>query len=138
MADRKTIQARSKPNTHTKREIYDNIKSLSRHMRKNPTSAEDILWQLIRKKQMLGFRFRRQYAIDRFIVDFYCPSAKLVIEVDGEVHDLPERAAYDAERRHYLESLGITVLRFSNEQIIGSRNEVLMKLNNWLSQLTSA
>ena len=137
MADSKTIHARSKPNTHTKREIYDSIKSLSRHMRKNPTSAEDILWQFIRKKQMLGFRFRRQYAIDRFIVDFYCPSAKLVIEVDGEVHDLPERAAYDAERQHYLESLGITVLRFSNEQIIGSRNEVLMKLNNWLSQLTS-
>src|SRR5258708_2856058 len=66
--------------TNTPKAIYDKTKLLSREMRSNPTAAENHLWQRLRKEQVLGFKFRRQYTIDRFIVDCYCTDAWLVIE----------------------------------------------------------
>jgi very-short-patch-repair endonuclease len=83
-------------------------------MRAQPTPTESLLWQSLRNNQT-GFHFYRQRPIDRFIVDFYCPSANLVIEVDGPIHQYSREE--DALRIEFLESLGLTVLRFSSAQV---------------------
>jgi very-short-patch-repair endonuclease len=81
-------------------------KFAARDMRNNPTRAERALWQRLKGRQVKGLRFRRQHSIDRFIVDFYCAEARLVIEVDGPSHAGP---TYDAERQDCLEALGLRV-----------------------------
>ncbi|MCS6918857.1 MAG: rRNA maturation RNAse YbeY, partial [Fimbriimonadales bacterium] len=72
---------------YTESELWELLKPLARQKRREPTPAEKRLWKYLRNRQLLGFKFRRQHTIERFIVDFYCPEAKLVIEVDGEIHD---------------------------------------------------
>ncbi|MCJ7530167.1 MAG: endonuclease domain-containing protein [Anaerolineales bacterium] len=86
-------------------------KELRRHM----TPEEAMLWERLRANRLQGFHFRRQQVIAGFIVDFYCHSAGLVIEVDGSVHD--QRVEYDLDRSRILESLGLRVLRFKNQEI---------------------
>ena len=85
--------------THTDREIYADMKLRATYMRRNPTPAEDRLWRLLRGRQVGGFHFRRQHPIGRFIVDFYCAMARLVIEVDGSVHNQPGYDEYDSQRQ---------------------------------------
>ena len=128
------MDAAGKPVTHTERAIYGEIKERARSMRKSLTPAEEKLWRRIRKKQVNGFRFRRQYAISRFITDFYCPEAELAIELDGDIHDVPGQAEYDEERQLYLEGLGISVLRFTNDQVINRTDEVVGVIRNWLTR----
>src|SRR5215213_6146259 len=94
--------------TNVPKEIYEKTKLLAREMRSNSTPAENHLWQRLRKEQILGFKFRRQYPIDRFIVDFYSTEARLVIEVDGSIHDEQQEA--DQLRTEFLESIGLRVL----------------------------
>ncbi|WP_020560781.1 endonuclease domain-containing protein [Thiofilum flexile] len=86
-------------------------------LRRNITPAEQALWQMLRGKQM-GVKFRRQHGIDHYIVDFYCPEQKLVIEVDGDSHFTEDAQEYDRIRDAYLYSLGLRVLRFTNEQVM--------------------
>ena len=74
---------------------------------------------------MLGFKFRRQYGIDAFVVDFYCPSIKLAIEIDGDIHLSSDVNANDLVRQQYLEQFGISFLRFSNEEILENIESVL-------------
>jgi len=95
--------------------LWEKLKPLAREMRSHPTPAEDKLWQRLRKRQVLGFKFRRQHPIDRFIVDFYCSKARLVVEVEGLVHQYTQEE--DAIRQEFLESLGFRVLRFTNDQV---------------------
>ncbi len=102
--------------------VWKDLKPLAREMRKEPTEAEDVLWQRLRGKQ-LGARFRRQHAIDRFIVDFYAHEPHLIIEVDGPVHE--KQKEYDAMRQSFLESLGYRVVRFTNEQVLHDIQGVL-------------
>ncbi|MBN1585250.1 endonuclease domain-containing protein [Candidatus Uhrbacteria bacterium] len=102
--------------------LYHELASSARKMRENPTVAESRLWNEIRESR-LGARFRRQYVIDRFIVDFCCIKLRLAIEVDGSVHDT--RKEYDAERDLILESYGCKVLRFPNAQVTGEIEIVL-------------
>jgi very-short-patch-repair endonuclease len=109
--------------TRTSPEIYAKIKLLAREMRRAPTPAEDALWRRLRGRGVAGLRFRRQHFIDRFIVDFYCQSARLVIEVDGPVHD--QQTEYDATRTEFLESLGLRVMRFSNDDVLTRMQSVL-------------
>ncbi|MBL8147419.1 MAG: endonuclease domain-containing protein [Anaerolineae bacterium] len=90
-------------------------KPLARQMRHEPTAAEDALWQRLRNRQVGGAKFRRQYAIEYFIVDFVCMEQRLIVEVDGSVHDL--QAEYDADRQAVLESKGFRVLRFTNDDV---------------------
>lgn len=123
--------------TQTDRAIHDDIKLRARHMRKNPTMAEKLLWNRLRNKQVKGRRFRRQHPVDRFIVDFYCRDAGLVIEVDGSVHDSPESSEYDAGRQELLEQRGLTVLLFSNSQVIHETDSVLYAIANCLSNCES-
>ena len=87
-----------------------------------PTRAESQLWQSLRNRQ-LGFHFRRQHPIERFIVDFYCSKAKLVVEIDGQIH--AGRSGEDRTRDAFIESSGFRVLRFKNEQVLEDLDGVL-------------
>jgi very-short-patch-repair endonuclease len=91
-------------------------KNLRSKLRRQEIGAEKELWFRLKHDQ-LGFRFRRQYGIGRYIVDFYCPRLKLVIEVDGATHSTEKEIAYDIERQKYLEGLGLTVKRYNNYSI---------------------
>ena len=111
--------------SHTDRSVYHEIRRRAYIMRQNPTPAEDLLWKRLRRKQVSGFRFRRQHPIGRFIVDFYCAKARLVIEVDGSVHDQPGYEEYDAQRQAFLEQLGLRVLRFRNDEVMRRTDAVV-------------
>ncbi|MBI3784425.1 MAG: DUF559 domain-containing protein [Deltaproteobacteria bacterium] len=90
-----------------------------RSLRNNATQAELQLWSVLKGRQ-LGIKFRRQHSIDAFVVDFYAPSCRLAIEVDGEAHDSSEAKQYDLERTAYLQRFGIRVLRFSNAEVVAN------------------
>ena len=94
-------------------------------MRKAPTPAET-LWARLRSERPGGLKFRRQHAIGPYIVDFYCVQVRLVIEVDGPIHD--NQVEDDRARQEYLEQLGLHVLRFSNAQILESIDQVLTSI----------
>jgi very-short-patch-repair endonuclease len=100
----------------------------ARILRKGMTTAEVELWKHIRKKQLGGFRFRRQHPVDQFILDFYCHESKLAIEADGSVHEQNDQKLYDQERDRIINDLGIKVMRFKNEEIFNSLSEVLNKI----------
>jgi very-short-patch-repair endonuclease len=93
------------------------ILEASRSLRSEMTEAEKALWAGLRRDGIRGMRFRRQHAIGRFVLDFYCPSHKLAVEVDGGVHDDPDQAVYDAARTEALNQLGIRVVRLRNEEV---------------------
>ena len=90
------------------------LKSFRSSLRKRSTSAEAELWEMLKSKQLDGRKFRRQYSIGSYIVDFCCPSEKLVIELDGDSHGEYHKIQEDENRDKYIESLGFTVLRFEN------------------------
>ena len=102
-------------------------KDLRKDLRKNSTNPEQRLWQKIRSNQ-LGFKFRRQHGIGRYIVDFYCADLNLIIEIDGDSHFTTDAMEYDFERNEFMEGLGIKVLRFTNDQINQSLDEVLSEI----------
>ena len=95
-----------------------NLKQPSRDLRNNMTDAEQLLWQRLRRKQILGLQFYRQKPILNFIVDFYCPAANLVIDCDGGQHYTAEGLEADRARDQALAQLGLNVLRFDNRQIL--------------------
>jgi very-short-patch-repair endonuclease len=111
--------------------LWEKLKQVARQMRQEPTQAERRLWQQLKRKQ-LGAKFRRQHAIERFIVDFYCAEARLVIEVDGMVHDYT--GEHDMIRQEYLESLGLRVLRFTNEDVMKRLEGVLHMIREALGR----
>jgi very-short-patch-repair endonuclease len=90
------------------------LKSLRSSLRKRSTSAEAALWNILKSRNFEGRKFRRQHSIGNYIVDFYCPSEKLVIELDGDAHGDYYKIEEDKIRDKYLEDLGSTVLRFEN------------------------
>lgn len=94
-------------------------------LRNQATLAEQRLWMCLKGKQLNGWKFRRQYGIGFYIVDFYCPALRLVIEVDGGYHLAPEQQRKDQERQDFIASLGIHVLRFTNEQVLEELPQVL-------------
>ena len=95
-----------------------NLKQTARRLRKEITHCEQILWSRLRKKQLRGVQFYRQKPIGTYIVDFYAPKAKLVVEVDGSQHLSLDHRQNDAERDVYLASEGLRVLHFSNMQVL--------------------
>lgn len=120
--------------TRTTGQVWNKIKPHARDMRKNPTSAEERLWSRLRRKQVAGLRFRRQAPIGQFIIDFYCPEARLVIEVDGSIHDEPEVAERDEKRQAYLESLDLRVLRFTNSQVMHEVDAVIERIGKVITE----
>jgi very-short-patch-repair endonuclease len=107
----------------------------SRELRKRSTEAERVLWAALRRKHLTGAKFHRQYSIyyefeggeSFFVADFYCHSVRLVVEVDGGIHDA--RRDYDEHRTRLLKALGLKVIRFKNEQVLTDLNEVLKQLS---------
>jgi very-short-patch-repair endonuclease len=106
---------------------HDTFKK-AKELRKSETKAEKLLWARLSKKQLLGLHFRRQHPINCFIADFYCPKIKLVIEVDGDMHELLENKEYDIERTELLNEFGVKVIRFTNNEIINSLVDVVNKI----------
>ena len=96
----------------------EKLKQPSRQLRDNMTDAKRYLWTKIRMKQLKGYQFYRQKPIGDYIVDFFCPKAKLVIEVDGSQHYSDETTEYDRIRDEYLMSLGLRVMRFTNTEVM--------------------
>ncbi len=101
------------------------LKFLARKLRKNQTEAEKILWHKIRKKQVNKLKFYRQKIIGNYIVDFYCPSIKLVIEIDGDLHYTDDSKRYDKIREQYLKNLGLKIYRVNNIDIYKNLEGVL-------------
>ncbi len=89
---------------------------LARQFRKNPTESEDVVWQMLRNRQIKNLKWRRQQVIDGFIADFYCAELNVVLEIDGSVHDNEDVKEYDAYRTSVLESKGIRIFRLRNEE----------------------
>ena len=109
-------------------EKFNNHKYLEefrRELRNNPTKAESQLWKVLQKSRLEGRKFRRQHSLGNFIVDFYCPKEKLVVELDGQFHNNPVNKEYDLNRTKYLESLSIKVLRFENHLVFEQLDMVL-------------
>jgi very-short-patch-repair endonuclease len=92
------------------------------------TEPEIILWSKLKTRQMAGCKFRRQYSVGPFVLDFYCPEKKLAIEVDGSSHFGEGAEVYDGERQSYIEQFGIRFLRFTNSDVRNNLYEVLGKI----------
>jgi very-short-patch-repair endonuclease len=107
----------------------------ARALRKSPTIAEDKLWQFVRGRKMLGKKFRRQHPFEEFILDFYCHECKLVIEIDGDYHLSKEQTVYDANRTAFLNEQGLSVLRFTNRQVMAEIDTVIRKVKEVIKQL---
>jgi len=103
-------------------------------LRKNPTHFENILWHHIKANQ-LGVRFKRQHPIWMYIADFYCHELKLVIEIDGSIHNLSEIMEYDTLREEYIKSFGIKVIRFTNSEIKYNISGVLERIDNVIKEI---
>jgi very-short-patch-repair endonuclease len=109
-----------------------NLKAVARKLRKNMTLSETLLWQYLRKEQMIGYRFRRQEVIRNYIVDFFCRKLKLAIEIDGISHD--EKYELDIKRQKEIEKLGITFLRFSDKEVKSDIEGVLKGIKEWIEK----
>jgi very-short-patch-repair endonuclease len=105
---------------------------LSKRLRRNQTDAERVLWFRLRDRRLDGWKFKRQVSIDRFVVDFYCAEAKLIVELDGGQHD--EQSARDADRTRVLEAMGYLVLRFWNHDVIRNTDGVLEEILSTVDQ----
>ena len=103
-------------------------KAKRRKLRKDMTKAEKILWERLRRRQIKGKRFLRQFSVGKYVIDFYCQELKLVIEVDGEVHYSNEQMEYDRFRQTEIENFRIRFLRFDNNEIFTSIDTVIMKI----------
>ncbi len=101
------------------------LKPVRKYLRYNLTPAEAALWSLLKNSQLEGRRFRRQHSIDNFVVDFYCPSENLIVELDGEIHNNPDQLDKDVLRDKKLEAAGFTVLRFENKFVFEHREQLL-------------
>ena len=109
-----------------------NLKEPSRQLRKDMTEAEKLFWSKIRKKQLKGVQFYRQKIIGDYIVDFYCPQVMLVIEIDGSQHYQEEGLEKDEVRDAYLQALRLTILRFTNREVLTNMAGVLKTVYDYL------
>jgi very-short-patch-repair endonuclease len=104
-------------------------------LRKTMTPAEKILWEELRSNKLTGAKFRRQHPIYNYIADFYCHKAKLVIEIDGVIHE--KQKEYDISRDDDMNELGIKVIRFKNEEVMDNLGQVLKKIETEILKFTS-
>jgi very-short-patch-repair endonuclease len=124
---------------HPMTELYNRTpdKPKRRSLRQTIPPAERRLWPHLRDRHLENCKFRRQYSIDRYVIDFYAPELKLAIEIDGPTHDLPGAAEYDADRQAFIEATGAIVLRFSNGQVYGDLEGVLGAIGGMIRRLRS-
>jgi len=100
------------------------LKTFRTKLRKHLTPAEAAFWLLVKNSQLDGRKFRRQHSVDRYILDFYCPSERLAIELDGEVHFHEKAIEYDRERTIFMEQCGIKVIRFENQVVFNAPSKI--------------
>jgi len=105
-----------------------NIQQRAKELRKEATPAERMLWERLRNRQLGGFKFRRQAPMGNVIADFYCAECKLIVEIDGDIHDF--QIEEDAARTKQIESFGYRVIRFRNEEVLNNIEIVLTKILN--------
>ena len=112
--------------------IYNDqiLKARRKELRKSGTDSERLFWKYLRNKQFYKIKFLRQYSVGPYIVDFYCPVARLAIELDGEQHAEDDQKIYDHERTNYLRDKDIKVIRFWNNDVIKNIEAVLEKIKN--------
>ncbi|MEY4905382.1 MAG: hypothetical protein RLZZ292_3197, partial [Bacteroidota bacterium] len=108
--------------------LYELLKNFADENKKNQTIPEIALWNALRNKALEGYKFRRQHIVDQYIADFICLEERLIVEVDGSIHQLPENQISDAERTERLNALGFKVIRFTNEEVIADTQGVLSKI----------
>jgi PncC family amidohydrolase len=122
--------------------VYGLLKEFVLTHRRNPTEAENVLWNIVRGNRMAGYKFRRQHIILDYIADFVCLSERLIIEVDGLYHQLPENKLSDEERTLRLNKLGFKVVRLTNEQVLNETdkaiNQILLELNKQKTGLSES
>jgi len=111
-----------------------NLKELARKLRNNSTRSEVLLWYHIKGKQMMGYDFHRQKPIDRFIVDFFCNTLRLAIELDGYSHDFEDVYEKDINKEKRLNELGIKVLRFDDREVIQNMDNVLRVIEGFIEE----
>lgn len=112
-------------------------KELRKELRQKQTLVENLLWQKLRKKQMLGYKFFRQFGVLNYILDFYCPKLRLSIELDGGYHQNKLIKESDRCRTNELNSLNITEIRFNNDQVLNDMDSVLKQIQQKISALTN-
>lgn len=110
-----------------------NLKEFARQLRNNSTKAEVILWQKLKNKQMYGYDFHRQKPIDNYIIDFFCYELMLAIEVDGYSHQLEEVYDKDIIKTQKLNQLGISLLRFTDNEVLKDTFNVLLAIENFIT-----
>ena len=115
-----------KQNLHTKKELQN----YRRELRTNLTPAEACLWKHLKSRKLSNRKFQRQHSIGYYIVDFYCASEKLIIELDGQGHFNPKAQEYDSKRTLYLENLGYKVIRFENKMVFDVLPSVLVEIED--------
>jgi len=108
------------------RDTMPDVIAAARRLRQQPTLAERILWKELSNRQLNGLKFRFQHPVSSFIADFYCPEHRLIIELDGAIHN--QQTDYDQARTEKLQQLGYRVLRFRNPEITQNLAEVLQKI----------
>ena len=106
------------------------MKSRRNRLRRNLTPAEAALWRALKKSQLSGRKFRRQYSVGKYVLDFYCVEEWLAVELDGEVHNYEGARSYDNERTSFLNSVGIEVIRFENYLVFDELECVLNRIEN--------
>ena len=118
------------------REVYNilRLKNIRRKLRKESPFCERLLWGKIRNEQ-LGVKFRRQFSIGNYVADFVSPQIKLVIEIDGETHSTAEELKRDREKEDYFRSLNIKVIRYNNNDIVESLEDVVRDISEKAEEL---
>ena len=108
---------------------------LAREFRKNPTDPEKFLWSCVRSRKLHGFKFRRQHPVGRYIADFFCAEAALVVELDGVQHTILDQAVYDRIRDEEMAHRGLTVLRIANAELINDPVGAVSRIANALTSI---
>ena len=121
------------------RRMFDkqSTKLKRRALKRNQTYPEKILWSKVRNRQLAGLKFRRQVGVGEYIVDFYSAEIKLAIEVDGDSHFTDEAIEYDKKRTQFLETLGIKVVRFNNDDVMINIESVLEEILRVVGEVKS-
>ena len=114
---------------------HPKLKGRRQELRNNPTKAEILLWERLRKNQILGAKFRRQFSIDSYVVDFYCAEFKLAVEVDGITHQTAEEIESDLIRQKSLENVGLSFLRFTNADVFSNIDKVVEQIQEEIGEL---
>jgi very-short-patch-repair endonuclease len=132
MFTKKSAELRAQYLSNLNHDASPSTHKFAQDLRKKTTEAEQKLWPLLRNRLLNRRKFRRQHALGPYIVDFYCHECKLVVELDGAVHRSSEAKQYDQERTRAINKMGITVIRFWNQEVIDDPAKVLRKIAKYL------